>query len=402
MPETKKLIFGFFVYRLFRYSYFHVAIGLVYFQSIGLTLAQALSLESIYYITKAISDVPGGYFADKIGRKTSLIVSSLFCAQAYAVIGFGRTYAVFAMAEVMLGVAMSLATTSDSALLYDELKARGEGDRYEQAEGTGWAMRNLGFGAASAVGAWIAAATSLATPFLISASVISFSVLFILFFLHEPHFKENKSTKPWFRSLGTILRQPGFFLIILFFAVTFLAVRIGFWAFQPMLEYLGIELRFFGVLFGAMLAISLAAALRISWVKRMPGGPWTVLTILTSACFLVIGIGAEFAGTAGLLIALSGFAIHSVAQGLYDPVMRREINMLSDGPVRASTMAVATMLGNVTFAAIAPVYGWSIAAYGHPITMVWIGLSVGFFAGVLAFQIQRRIRIGVMDAAASP
>lgn len=394
MLDTTKLIYGFFVFRLFRYSYFHVAIGLMYFQSVGLSLSQALSLESIYYITKAISDVPGGYFADKMGRKTSLIAGSLLCAAAYGVMGLGSTYAVFAVAEVMLGIAMSLATTSDSALLYDELEARGELIRYEQAEGTGWAMRNLGFGAASAIGAWIAAATSLAVPFLISAVVISVSVLFVVFFLHEPHFNENKKI-PWFKAIGKVFAQPGFVLIILFFAVTFVAVRIGFWAFQPMLEHLQVELGYYGVLFGVMLGISLLSALRVGWVKKAVGGPWSVLALLISLCFLVLGAGAYLGGLAGLIIALLGFAIHSVAQGVYDPVMRREINSLSDGPVRASTMAVATMLGNIGFAIVAPVYGWSVESQGHSFTMLAIALAVGLISGVLGMAIKARTPLPV-------
>ncbi len=388
MLDTTRLIYGFFVYRLFRYSYFHVAIGLVYFQSVGLSLSQALSLESVYYITKAISDVPGGYFADKIGRKISLITGSLLCAAAYGIMGLGSTYSVFAIAEVMLGVAMSLATTSDSALLYDELEARGESDKYEQAEGTGWAMRNLGFGAASAVGAWIAAATSLAVPFLISAVVISVSVLFVVFFLHEPHFKENKKKTPWFKALRTVFRQPGFVLIVLFFAVTFVAVRIGFWAFQPMLAHLGVELSYYGILFGAMLGISLLSALSVSWVKNLAGGPWSVISVLTSLCFVVIALGAHLAGAVGLVVSLVGFSIHAVAQGVYDPVMRREINSLSDGPVRASTMAVATMLGNIIFAVVAPVYGWSVEIYSHGATMLTIGIVVGAISGTLGYAIR--------------
>ena len=389
MLDTTKLIYGFFVYRLFRYSYFHVAIGLVYFQSVGLSLSQALSLESIYYITKAVSDVPGGYFADKIGRKTSLTTGSLLCAAAYGVMGLGSTYTVFALAEIMLGVAMSLATTSDSALLYDELEARGEVKRYEQVEGTGWAMRNLGFGAASAVGAWIAAATSLAVPFLISAVVISVSVLFVVFFLHEPHFHENKK-KPWFKMIGRVFTQPGFILVILFFAVTFIAVRIGFWAFQPMLEFLQVELGYYGVLFGVMLGISLLSALRVGWVKTMAGGPWSVLALLISVCFFVLAAGAYLSGIVGLVIALLGFAIHSVAQGVYDPVMRKEINGLSEGSVRASTMAVATMLGNIGFAVVAPIYGWSVETYGQTVSMLAIGLTVAVVSVPLCLAINAR------------
>jgi len=390
MLDTTKLIYGFFVFRLFRYSYFHVAIGLMYFQSVGLSLSQALSLESIYYVTKAISDVPGGYFADKMGRKTSLIAGSLLCAAAYGVMGLGSTYAVFAVAEIMLGIAMSLATTSDSALLYDELEARGEIERYEQAEGTGWAMRNLGFGAASAIGAWIAATTSLAVPFLVSAVVISVSVLFVVFFLHEPHFKENKNKTPWFKAIGKVFAQPGFVLIVLFFAITFVAVRIGFWAFQPMLEHLQVELGYYGVLFGVMLGISLLSALRVGWVKNAAGGPWSVLALLISLCFLILGAGAYLGGLAGLVVALLGFAVHSIAQGVYDPVMRREINALSDGPVRASTMAVATMLGNIGFAIVAPVYGWSVEAHGHGFTMLAIALAAGIISGGLGVAIKAR------------
>lgn len=237
-------------------------------------------------------------------------------------------------------------------------------------------MRNLGFGAASAIGAWIAAATSLAVPFLISAVVISVSVLFVVFFLHEPHFKENKKKTPWFKAIGKLFAQPGFVLIILFFAVTFVAVRIGFWAFQPMLEHLQVELGYYGVLFGVMLGISLLSALRVGWVKKAVGGFWSVLALLISLCFLVLGAGAYLGGLAGLIIALLGFAIHSVAQGVYDPVMRREINSLSDGPVRASTMAVATMLGNIGFAIVAPVYGWSVESQGHGFTMLAIAFAL--------------------------
>ena len=389
MVRTTGLIYGFFAYRLLRYSYFHVAIGLMYFQSVGLSLSQALSLESIYYLTKAISDMPGGCFADKYGRKTSLVIGSLLCGFAYGVMGFGSTYMVFAVAEIMLGVAMSLATTADSALMYDELDARNEVERYEQLEGAGWAMRNLGFGAASAIGAWIAGATSLSVPFLMSAVVIGVSVLFVVFFLHEPHFKETRNRTPWLVAIRGVVRQSEFVLIVSYFAITFVAVRIGFWAFQPMLEHLGVELSYYGLLFGVMLGISLLSALRIGWVRKTYGGPWATLTFLIGSCFLILAAGAHLSGVVGLVVSLVGFSVHAVAQGVYDPLMRREINLLSDSSVRASSIAVATMLGNIVFAGVAPIYGWSVEEFGHPTTMLSIGVAVGLVSGTLGYVIKR-------------
>jgi len=139
-----------------------------------------------------------------------------------------------------------------------------------------------------------------------------------------------------------------------------------------------------------MLGISLASALRLGWVKALPGGPWAVLTVLISSCFVIMGLGAFVTGFWGLAIVLTGFVVHSVAQGIYDPIMRREINALSNGPVRAPTMAIATMLGNITFAIVAPIYGWSVESYGHPTTMVVVGTVVFFLAGTMAILIQRR------------
>ncbi|MBY6059454.1 hypothetical protein, partial [Leisingera daeponensis] len=66
MLDTTKLIYGFFVFRLFRYSYFHVAIGLMYFQSVGLSLSQALTGRRIsqasgtLFSLRGLSCLPSG------------------------------------------------------------------------------------------------------------------------------------------------------------------------------------------------------------------------------------------------------------------------------------------------------------------------------------------------------
>jgi len=106
---------------------------------------------------------------------------------------------------------------------------------------------------------------------------------------------------------------------------------------------------------------------------------------------MAISFGAYLSGSIGLIISLIGFSIHSVAQGIYDPIMRREINSLSDGPVRASTMAVATMLGNILFAIIAPIYGWSVDVYGHSKTMLLIAIIISIISSFLVFAIKHTL-----------
>ncbi len=379
MGEVRHLILGFYAFRLFRYSYFHVAIGLIYFQSVGLTLSQALSLESVYYVSKAIFDIPGGYFADRVGRKPSLIISGLLCALAYVIIGTNETYLVFTCAEILLGLAMSMAITSDSALLFDELKELNAEDQYQKVEGRGWALRNFGFGAASAMGAWIAAQTTLGIPFLISAGVILIASIIAIFYIKEPNFKPTSSGKLWYKNVMVVLKKPSFIPIVLFFAVMFIAVRIGFWAFQPVMEGIGVDLVWFGVLFGITLSVSLFSAINIDWVSKTYMAPWGAITVMLSFCFFVIVAGLSMSRQFVLVVVMMGFCIHAVGQGIYDPIMREEINSLSSGSVRATMMSVAIMLGNLGFAAFAPIYGYCLENYGHFQTLISVGVVILVF-----------------------
>ena len=388
MREISHLILGFYAFRLFRYSYFHVAIGLIYFQSVGLTLSQALSLESIYYISKAIFDIPGGYFSDKVGRKPSLIISGFLCAIAYLVIGTNSTYTVFAGAEILLGLAMSMTITSDSALLFDELKERNAENMYRRAEGRGWALRNFGFGAASAIGAWIAAETTLGVPFIVSAAVISIASIIAIFYIKEPNFKPSSSGESWYKNVLEILKKPSFLPIVLFFGVTFIAVRIGFWAFQPVIDEIGIDIAWFGLLFGMTLAISLLSAISIEWVKKTYFAPWGIITFVLSTCFFVIAIGTTLTNLFALITVMTGFCVHAIGQGIYDPIMREKINALSSGSVRATMMSIAIMIGNLGFAAFAPLYGILVENFGHFYTLTSVGVGVLVLGSLLTSWIK--------------
>ena len=385
--SIEPLLRGFYLYRLLRFSYFHVAIGILYFQSCGLTLVQSLSVESVYYVAKSVFDLPGGYFADRLGRKSSLLTSSLICAAAYLTIGLSSTYAMFALASVMLGLAMSLSTSSDSALLYDELQARNALSHYEKAEARGWGMRNFGFAVASAAGAWIAAMSTLAIAFFLSAGVIATSTLFVMRYMHEPHFRGVANRASWLKAMREVAVQPRFYLTVAFFAVIFVVVRIGFWSFQPILSHLGIDTKWFGALFGLTLFVTLFATLRIEWMRRVRGGPWVVLGALCSTCFLIVGLGVAKGGALGFLVVMLGFLVHAVAFGLYDPAMRRSINDMADGSVRASAISVVSMIGNLGFAAFAPIFGYLIERVGHAPTLFGIGLvMIGLTAVFVRWQ----------------
>jgi len=66
------------------------------FFSQHLSLEQVLQLEALYYLSVVLLEVPSGYFSDAIGRRPTLLISSIALALAYAVFLIGDNFPVFA------------------------------------------------------------------------------------------------------------------------------------------------------------------------------------------------------------------------------------------------------------------------------------------------------------------
>ena len=54
-----------------------------------LTVAQVLRLEAIYYVAVVVLEVPSGFFSDVVGRKPTLLLSSLSFFAAYLLFPYG-------------------------------------------------------------------------------------------------------------------------------------------------------------------------------------------------------------------------------------------------------------------------------------------------------------------------
>ena len=120
-------------YRFFRDCYFWGPAFFLYFTSV-LTLEQALWLEGVYYVSVAALEVPSGYLSDRLGRKCTLVFSSACLAAAFLVFFLGKSFAVFALAQVLMACGYASASGTDTALLFESLKQAGREDEYTHHE----------------------------------------------------------------------------------------------------------------------------------------------------------------------------------------------------------------------------------------------------------------------------
>lgn len=126
---------------MFRSSYFarfYYPVFTLLFLDYGLSLSQFAMLNVVWAFTIVISEVPSGAFADTLGRKKLVVLSSLMMFIEIAMIALvpisnnQLVFIVFLVNRVLSGLAMSLASGADEALAYDTLKEQGKEEIWPQ------------------------------------------------------------------------------------------------------------------------------------------------------------------------------------------------------------------------------------------------------------------------------
>lgn len=126
---------------MFRTSYFarfYYPVFTLLYLDYGLTLSQFAMLNVVWAATIVLAEVPSGAFADTLGRKKLVVLSSIIMFVEISMIAFVPTgnltlvFWVFLVNRVLSGLAMALASGADEALAYDTLKEQGREDVWPQ------------------------------------------------------------------------------------------------------------------------------------------------------------------------------------------------------------------------------------------------------------------------------
>ena len=134
LKETLKVdnVRYFLMFRCSYFARFYYPVFTLLYLDYGLTLSQFAMLNVVWAATIVIAEVPSGAFADTLGRKKLVMLSSLVMFIEIAMIAFVPTgnpslvFFVFLINRVLSGLAMALASGADEALAYDTLKEQGK------------------------------------------------------------------------------------------------------------------------------------------------------------------------------------------------------------------------------------------------------------------------------------
>lgn len=133
MPSLQRNVALYPWFRMAADGYAWIAVFFLY-MSQSQSLDQVVQLSAIYYLSVFVVEVPSGYFSDRFGRRTTLLIATGALMLSYACFIIGGGFAWFAAGQFFLATGIAMQSGTDTAFHYDSLKALGRESEYAQRE----------------------------------------------------------------------------------------------------------------------------------------------------------------------------------------------------------------------------------------------------------------------------
>jgi len=368
---TKLILINF-----FNHLYFYIAVITFIYMQKGLDLFQMVCLEVVFVLFILFGEVPTGIFADKYGRKTSIITYCLLFLVSEIIFLLGHGFWMLALSSAIAGTAISFYSGAGEALLYDSLKEQKQQHLMKKHMGTINASVIVAGAIAAIIGSVMATDLSLKSLLLLIQMVIASAIIGTLFSLtlKEPKYKHKIETNP-FKLFSSGIKQiksnPSLMRIValsifstpFFYVITLL--------YQPYFKSLGINVAWFGAIFAVAMILSALASKYAYKLEGILGVKWGVLlATLTPGIFCVILALLKFTW-----IAIISFVAIIAINGFSEPLFSHYRNIHIKSFNRATTLSVISLFYCIYEVITRPTIGW-IANTNINLAFLVIGIIV--------------------------
>ncbi|MBN2225792.1 MAG: MFS transporter [candidate division Zixibacteria bacterium] len=347
----------------------------LYFRQYDVSLLQVAILAAVFEATVLVFELPTGIFADRRGRRLSVVFGFLGFALSGLIFFSFRNFTGFLVAEIVLGISETFISGALEALAVDSLDKT---DR-ERILPTLFARRTAYKNTAlivGMIGAGVLARHYLTYLFL-PVTLVALAGVPITLALREPArptVTAESATPPLRSLLASIFSRtalPALFAVGLFSNFTYEGVD-QYW------QILFAELRridpvWFGLITSAgLVLVVVSAGLLKRWYRH--------ITAYLSVGFMLMGVALYLAASGSLLFAVAGIVAFFALKELIRPAISTNINRTIDDHHRATVLSGY----NLTCSA------------GEVLAGVGIGLLASRYGVVSVFLIAAISAVGVL------
>ncbi len=174
--------------KFFASLYFYHQVISLYLQARGLNFVEINSLWGIIVGVQALSEVPTGVIADKLGRKFSIAIALFLQFLGEFIFIFADSYALFVVTCIIGGTGFAFLSGCFEAMMYDSLKATGKEGEMQKVAGLNGSFGLTATMVGSIAGGFITADLQLSN--FVQAIILTASFVFLSFLvsllLREP------------------------------------------------------------------------------------------------------------------------------------------------------------------------------------------------------------------------
>ena len=122
MKKNIALLYGFAFFDQFMIV---IALWVPYLTTQGISMRQFMELQAVFALVILAGEVPSGLLSDLWGRKKTLLLGSTLKAVSFSLLPLWSSYEGFLFYHLTMGIALSMISGGDVALLYDSYLAAG-------------------------------------------------------------------------------------------------------------------------------------------------------------------------------------------------------------------------------------------------------------------------------------
>jgi len=375
-----------YIIKIAKWFMLSMPIIVLFFQENKLSMQDIFTLKAIYSISVIVLEIPSGYFADLMGRKFTLIIGSILGCAGFIIYSISGDFNGFLIAEIILGIGQSFISGSDSALMYDTLKATGKQDQFMKQEGRLISTGNFAEAAAGLLGGLLAS-ISLRTPFIcqifIAATAIPAS-----FMLIEPitNIKKQKASLKHIVDIvqDSLIINKELRWNIVFSSIIGCSSLTLAWFIQPYFKQFDLQVTLIGALWTALNTTVGIVALFAYKIENLLGKTKTSIIILIGISINIFLIGIIESSWAIIFL----FIFYGI-RGIATPILKEYINRITNSEVRATVLSLRNFIIRICFTIIGPFLGWYNDMFSMNSALIIMGIIffiLGGFSLILVYK----------------
>ncbi len=387
MKRNIPLLYGFSFFDQFMIV---IALLVPYLATKGIGMRQFMELQAVFALVILCGELPSGLLSDLWGRKKTLLLGSTLKAVSFSLLPLWSSYEGFLFHHLMMGIALSMISGGDVALLYDSyLAAGGEKSRGTAVLGNANLAAQMGTTGSALLGGAVVALSYV--HLLWANAILSWIPVLLVLRVTEPSASLDRGKKKAeeLKELlsTTLVRDAATRRVLLNIVAWGTGGLVMFWVNQKYWQESGVPLASFGVLLaGYGLTAGLAgrsAALGAARYGRRP------LLAAVGVLPIIAYFGmASFLGWGGILLG----TLVQVSRGLGEVLFLEALNERISSAFRATVISLTQLGIRASFCLLGPLVGYGIDGWGLPSVLSALGIlfSIAFVVLLLPLVVRER------------